>query len=390
MRALVDVIWNRLTGLMPGELNRNEMSWLLGPRSHLGLLTRRRAAMIINRVRLFAFLFAFLTPLWSVADYIVFPFSLWASLAVMRGLTSVAFVCLLYFYRPPDDLFGAYRAMSILFAIPTVFFVGSHMVLQTYNLDGISAAIGAGYAFLPFVLLAGLAIFPLAMVEVIAFASPILGAQLIAGIMSWQTMNWPSFFGAFWLLLLITGVSVLAGMSQLAFMIALVRQAFRDQLTGSFSRRSGEEILDLQSIIARRSQAPLAVAFIDLDHFKTINDRFGHEAGDQALISGTDRISRHMRRGDVLVRWGGEEFLLIMPNTDIQQAETAIMRLRQMGFGQRPDGSPLTASIGIAERISDECDDWRDLVEKADQRMYRAKQEGRDRCFSYDATPALP
>ncbi|HEX5392541.1 MAG TPA: GGDEF domain-containing protein [Rhodocyclaceae bacterium] len=384
----MDVIWNRLTGLMPGELNRNEMSWLVTPHSHLGLLSHRRATMIINRVRLFAFLFAFLTPLWSVADYLVFPFSLWLTLAVMRAVTSIAFIYLLYYYKPPSDLFGAYRAMSILFAIPTVFFVGSHIALASYNLDGISAAIGAGYAFLPFVLLAGLAIFPLAMVEVIAFASPILIAQIIAGIMSWSSMSWPSFFGAFWLLLLITGVSVLAGMSQLAFMIALVRQAFRDQLTGSFSRRSGEEILDLQTIIARRSQAPLAVAFIDLDHFKSINDKFGHDAGDQALKSGTERINQHMRRGDVLVRWGGEEFLLIMPNTDIKQAEMAISRMRQVGLGERPDGTPLTASIGIAERMADGTDEWHDLVEKADHRMYRAKQEGRNRYFYNDEANA--
>lgn len=384
----MDVIWNRLTGLMPGELNRNEMSWLLGPGSHLGLLTRRRAAMIINRVRLFAFLFAVLTPAWSVADFLVFPGSLALTLAVMRVLTCAGFVALLLYYRPPDDLFGAYRAMAMLFAIPTVFFVASHIVLDSYHLDGISAAVATGYAFLPFVLLAGLAIFPLAMVEVLVFSSPILIAQIVAGIMSWETMNWPSFAAAFWLLLLITGVSVMAGMSQLAFMIALVRQAFRDQLTGSFSRRSGEEILDLQSIIARRSQSPLAVAFIDLDHFKSINDRFGHDAGDQALISGTERITRHLRRGDVLVRWGGEEFLLIMPNTDLKQAETAIVRMRQLGLGSRPDGTPLTASVGIAERITDETDDWHELIEKADRRMYRAKQEGRDRYFCRDETSA--
>jgi GGDEF domain-containing protein len=85
---------------------------------------------------------------------------------------------------------------------------------------------------------------------------------------------------AFWLLALITGVSTLAGMSQLAFMIALVRQAIRDPLTGVFSRRSGEETLDLQFTIAQRSNAALSIAFIDLDHFKSINDSFGHEAGD--------------------------------------------------------------------------------------------------------------
>ncbi len=124
------------------------------------------------------------------------------------------------------------------------------------------------------------------------------------------------------------------------------------------------------------------MAFLDLDFFKRINDQFGHEAGDRALISMTDSVSQHMRHGDVLARWGGEEFLLIMPGTALDQAVTAIERLRKAGFGERPEGGRVTASIGIAERRADNVTDWKQLVEMADHRMYAAKQGGRDRVVS--------
>lgn len=384
------LVWQRLTGLMPGELNHSELSWLVTPQKHLSLLARRRAALIVNRVRLFAFLFAVLTPLWSVVDFVVFPFPLWRELALMRFAACGAFASLLIYYRSNGELFSAYRAMALLFAIPTVFYIASRTLLTYYELTGISAAIGAGYAFLPFVLLAGLSIFPLTLIESLVVASPILVCQAISGYLRWALVDWPSFAGAFWLLVLITGVAALAGVCQLAFMIALVRQAIRDPLTGVFSRSSGSELLDVHFMNAQRADAPLAVAFFDLDHFKRINDGFGHEAGDLALTGMTKRVTQHMRHGDSLARWGGEEFVLIMPGATLAQAETAIGRLRAAGFGTRPEGGPVTASIGIAERRADQAMDWKQLVELADQRMYLAKQGGRDRVVSQDAGEAMP
>lgn len=379
MQRIATRAWHRLANLMPEELKQAELGWLASPHRHQPLLARRRATMIINRVRLFALLFAILTPLWSVIDLLVFPFPLWLGLALLRLLVSAAFVLLLLYCRPSGNLFDAYRALALLFVIPTVFYVASYTLLNHYQLSGISAAIGAGYAFLPFVLLAGLSIFPLTLLENLVIASPLLLAQIFAGSLRWASLDWPSFAGAFWLLLLITGVSALAGMSQLAFMIALVRQAIRDPLTGVFSRVSGEEVLELQFTIASRNSAALSVAFIDLDHFKSINDQFGHEAGDATLLGMTNAISCNLRRGDVLVRWGGEEFLLIMPGTDPAQAQAILLRLRSLGFGMRPDHTPLTASIGVAERSADQVTDWKTLVDLADQRMYQAKQGGRDR-----------
>lgn len=377
--GIPDALWQRLSALLSGELKRTELGLLVSPHWHMALLARRRATMIVNRVRLFAFLFAVLTPLWSVVDLVVFPFPLWINLALMRLMAGAAFATLVLHYRPSGELFDAYRAMALLFAIPTVFYIVSFTVLGNYQLTGLPAAIGAGYAYLPFVLLAGLSIFPLTLLESLVIASPILVAQGAAGAMRWPALDWPSFAGAFWLLVLITGVSMLAGMSLLAFMIALVRQAIRDPLTGVFSRRSGEEVLELQFTIASRSDASLSIAFIDLDHFKSINDQFGHEAGDKALVDMATIVSGNLRQGDVLARWGGEEFLLIMPNTDVAQAQAALMRMRAVGFGQRPDGTVLTASIGIAQRSTETTPHWKALVDLADQRMYQAKQGGRDR-----------
>jgi len=92
-----------------------------------------------------------------------------------------------------------------------------------------------------------------------------------------------------------------------------------------------------------------------------------------------------LRGSDSLVRWGGEEFVVIMPDTDIEQAQIAMRRMVEDGLGFRPDGQPLTASIGLAERCFDCVEDQRQLLELADQRMYLAKSEGRNRLCTADA-----
>ena len=175
----------RLRGLMPDELNSSEFSALLVPHRHFSLLAQRRATMIVNRVRLFAFLFAVLTPLWAVIDYFAFPLPLWFALGALRFSASIAFILVVVHYRPSGSLGNAYRAMALLFAIPTLFYVASYQLLSGYSLAGMSAAIATGYAFLPFVLLAGLSIFPLSLFESALFAAPILLAQFLAGMLNW-------------------------------------------------------------------------------------------------------------------------------------------------------------------------------------------------------------
>lgn len=378
MSRVLEFISQRLVSFLPNELSPSELGQLLTPRRHSMLLGQRRATMIVNRVRLFAMLFAVLTPLWGIVDVMVFDSPLWIKLAFLRVLTSAAFAAVLVFYRPSGRLLDAYRAMAVLFIIPTLFYIASHLLLAGQALDGFSSAVATGYAFLPFVLMAGLAVFPLSLIENVVLATVLLIAQGIAGYLSWSTINWPSFAGGFWLLILIAWVTSLASTSQLAFMITLVRQAIHDPLTGTFSRGSGKEILNLNWANAMRNRQPISVAFLDLDHFKKVNDEFGHEAGDTVLRDFASQLSKQLRGSDCLLRWGGEEFVLLMPNTSLDKAQIALKRMMTSGFGQRPDGSPLTASIGLAEQLHDQVDSPQQLLALADQRMYQAKQAGRN------------
>jgi len=367
-----------LTRLL-ADIACESLSCMVLPGKHSPLLSRRRAEMIISRVRLVAAMFAVLTPLWIIIDVWVFEAKVALMLGAGRVVTSIGFAALAVAYSHSQKMSDAYRALAVMFGIPTLFFVYSHPLLSHFQLTGAAAAIAAGYAFLPFVMVAGLSVFPLTAMEGFLYALPVLCAEAGVALMQLDLLSWSSHLGAFWLLLLITATATLSGMSQLAFMAALVAQATHDPLTQCFSRASGEEMLNIQFRIANRNGSSLAVVFVDLDNFKKVNDGFGHDAGDKVLIGATEAIRDALRGGDVMIRWGGEEFLVLLPNTHCREAATLVERLRAKGLGTRPDGIEQTASFGIATNLADCAKDGPHLVELADQRMYRAKAEGKDR-----------
>lgn len=351
---------------------------LISGQDHSPLLSRRRAEIISSRVRLIAGAFAILTPLWIVVDVLVFPWPIMAMLMAGRIVTSVAFMLLALYCRGSSDIRIAHRAMAVMFIIPTLFFLFSHPLLSHYKMLGMADAIAAGYAFLPFVMAAGLSVFPLTAKEGIAFASPILLSEGIVALMQADMLSWSSHLGAFWLLFLITAVATLAGMSQLSFMSVIVEQGARDSLTGALNRLSGVDLLDFLFHLASRNKEPLSVVFFDLDNFKQVNDVYGHIEGDRVLTNASNAVKKNLRKSDLLLRWGGEEFVLVLPNTTCEKAMEMVARLRHHGLGTRPDNTPQTASFGVAEYISDDANSWDKLVELADQRMYQAKSAGKN------------
>jgi diguanylate cyclase (GGDEF)-like protein len=349
------------------------------PGAHSPLVQRRRAGLIVSRVRWVAAVFAILTPLWIGVDLTIFPEPLAWWLAGMRVMASAAFAAVALGFRNTESMRTAHLALGALLAIPTVFFLISDPLVSGYQITGLAQALAAGYAFLPFVMVAGLSVFPITALEGAVFSAPLILATIGIVLGDFELLPFRTYLGALWLLGLIAVVATLAGMSQLHFMIQLVNQASHDALTQVYTRRVGEELLDSQFSTAMRSGVPLSLAFLDLDNFKMVNDRFGHEEGDNTLRKATEQIRKVVRRGDIVIRWGGEEFLVVMPGTDSAGARVAIERLRSEGLGLRPDGARQTASIGVAERMADNTADWGDLVERADQRMYVAKKSGRDR-----------
>ncbi len=354
---------------------------LVSGRHHSLLFSRYRARFILSRVRMMAAIFALLTPLWIFIDFAAFPSHLAQSLATGRLLTSAAFALLAFYCRCTPSSGHARAAVALILTIPTAFFVFSRTLLAGAHLNALGTAMSAGYAFLPFVLLAGLALFPLVALETLLFSLPMLSIFLISDSLHSQNLL-PGFddLAVFWLLLLIAVVVSMASLSQLQLMKGLFQQSSLDPLTHLFNRRSGEQFLQLQMAQAKRHGFPLSIAFLDLDDFKQINDRYGHEVGDKMLLHTADAMKAALRESDALIRWGGEEFLVIMPFATVWQAAKRLSKIADSRVIQRPDGKALTWSAGIAQWPLDAAaNSWQEMVTLADARMYRAKTQGKGR-----------
>ena len=181
-----------------------------------------------------------------------------------------------------------------------------------------------------------------------------------------------------WLLCCCLAVATLAAMSQLHFLMALVNQSSHDKLTGTYARRIGEEMLNLQFGNARRNKRPLSLVFVDLDDFKKVNDRYGHDEGDRVLRTAAQSLLSGLRQGDLVIRWGGRGVPDRHAGHRHSRSADRHPAAPRRGAGRRPDGNPQTASIGIAECIAEAPESSTQLVEIADHRMYIAKQAGKD------------
>jgi len=163
----------------------------------------------------------------------------------------------------------------------------------------------------------------------------------------------------------------------------LSERATRDALTGLLDRREATRLLDEEISRARRYQRPLALLWIDLDHFKQVNDKMGHMAGDAVLRGLSQLLSTKVRQVDLVSRFGGEEFVVVLPEMDAAQAEQSAERLRQLveSIPLQLDGDrsvSLTMSVGVAV-YPDHGEDAPQLIAAADRAMYRAKAAGRNR-----------
>lgn len=160
-----------------------------------------------------------------------------------------------------------------------------------------------------------------------------------------------------------------------------LRTAYKDPLTGAKNRAAFECTMGRELSLARRQGAPLSLCVLDIDHFKRINDSYGHACGDVALRAVADCVANTIRSSDILFRYGGEEFVILLNNTALQGAFQLAERIRQAleNLNSVYQGQPLklTASIGVATLQKD--DDEYTLFKRADAALYKAKEEGRNR-----------
>ncbi len=169
----------------------------------------------------------------------------------------------------------------------------------------------------------------------------------------------------------------------------LKEQATHDPLTRVLNRRALEEIIHNEHSRSVRSRAPLSVIMLDIDHFKRLNDRYGHNVGDKVLISVANILTKNTRAYDSIARFGGEEFILLLPDTTVEKAKFIAEKLRMKIASHSYDHQSrskveITASFGATE-----CDlaneSWLNVLERADSALYLAKEAGRNRVIVFNS-----
>ncbi|WP_051246069.1 diguanylate cyclase [Thioalkalivibrio sp. ALE19] len=357
---------------------------LLDPRTHPETLQRSRVREAVWRLNLLAVLIGVLTPAWIVVDIATLPEREALQMGMARMLVAIALLSGLM-VRNPRSLKEVWASVGMVVAILSAFHLYSVLTLSSIAPDEISRTIALSYTLLPLVMVALVALFPLTLPEATMTAIPgflltlfTLGSApettAIGAVLSVEER--------IWMLSLIGGIAIFASVVQVRYMHEIIRQLDYDELTGCLTRRAGEMMLERST---RHRIASVVIMFVDLDKFSEVNNSFGHKAGDETLRAVSESLRTTLRAGDSVVRWGGEEFLILLPGADSHGVQVVLDRISRQGLGLRPDRLPITASVGVAVYPTD-GDNWRELVRNADMRMYEAKRRGGNRVIAGSGT----
>lgn len=178
-----------------------------------------------------------------------------------------------------------------------------------------------------------------------------------------------------------------AKQAEQALQTHLQELAFFDALTGLHNRRAGVQAAKREVKWSQREKIPLSIVLMDIDLFKRINDTYGHNTGDSALKMVAKKIESNLRETDIAIRWGGEEFLMLLPNTNSEGATLVAERIREKLSEDKELGFQITASLGITTKNFGD-DDQRTLshellIREADLALYHAKDQGRNQVQAY-------
>lgn len=208
---------------------------------------------------------------------------------------------------------------------------------------------------------------------------------------AWQDLMVPGVFLAGAVFVLVTARLSLQTATDLKRVALLEHENITDPLIGIYNRRFMERRLEDEYARAKRYANPISLLLLDIDHFKSVNDNFGHQAGDEVLKHLGKLLLNAVRDVDVVTRYGGEELLIIAPNTSRKEAVQLAERLREYvmshdlvltGSTTSRQALQITVSIGVAA-LDESVGDCETLVQHADQALYRAKEQGRNRVVAY-------
>ena len=372
-------LWQRGTLLLASS----QLGDVLSAYHHSADFNQTRATYIAVRLKLMAYVFAFSVPLMSIFDYLVLHEDKFLPMFLMRTLLSLLLIGLGYFSSKRCLKWVIRGLLPLAFVLPSLFYAGCMLVMSS---EPPSQAL-VGFTMMPMLIVAMMGLFPLTLINgcvIIALVlAPSIAAEYYFGdIHSLDALN------KLWLFLMFAGISLWLQVGQLLMLLKLYRESTLDPLTGLINRRVLVRRLDHEKLQVSRDGYTFSLLMFDLDRFKRINDTYGHQAGDKVLSHIAKLLRTQLRRNDIIARFGGEEFVAVLPGLDRSQAINVADRIRQainqqlINIDEDVD-IQVSTSIGVCE-----YEPWEEIeqtLRRTDDALYRAKTTGRDRVVSLDS-----
>ncbi|MDD2760315.1 MAG: GGDEF domain-containing protein [Methylomonas sp.] len=358
-------------------LNGFDLQDIFSAEHHTPDFIETRSEYIATRVRFMAFFYAIAVPLWTPIDYFLlshehFRLIVWPKLILTLVLLPLG-------QQAVRGLSCKHLHIVFMLTVLTacLFHFASMLILNS----GTPEPILAGYNYMPFMVVSMLGVFPLTINWSLTLISLILccylSLQAVLGrLIGMDTVN------TLWTFCILAGIALWVQSSQLLVLLKLYRESSRDPLTGIINRRIMMKCLASKIKHANEGGSPFCILLFDLDRFKRINDNYGHLVGDKVLKAAAEVLQQGLREQDVVARFGGEEFLAVLPQCRYPDAIALAEGMR--GDLNRTtvltaDGEEirLSTSIGITEyEIGEEIST---TLNRADEALYQAKETGRNR-----------
>ena len=358
--------------------SQDQLLDLLSPSEHPTFLQEHRNRVILERVSFLASLLAISVPLWFLVDLMLLPQEALLPIALIRVISTLVFVLQAWPWKIAPTLRNSWLSLgALLINLPITFFASAHYLLNVPP-DASSQLTVQLYALLPYIAIGLLGLFPLTAMEGALLTLP-LSLLTITGWSFYAASEFLQLLPTVWLLIIILGIVFFSSTLQLQYMISLIGRVDFDPVTGALTRRSGMENLAREFDQSIMNNRPLSVALVDVDEVQKIITEHGYATYDHVVQEAADILRDDLRNNDLLVRWGEKRFLLILPNTDCDGATVTVDRILAGGIGALPDGTPVTASIGVVERLCDRVETSQSMLKLLEQRREQAKRQGRDR-----------
>ncbi|WP_062662059.1 GGDEF domain-containing protein [Grimontia celer] len=363
---------------------KTQLGELLTARSHAAAFNTTRATYLRTRIVALCYIWAALCALWIPVDALLLNESV-TTLAIFRLKLCAVLLFIGWTTNQRSTLNACRNAMFALVVSLNMFYMlTNHQLGYPHNIDAFSYC----YNLLPFVYVVILTILPLTVKESVCVMLITAASQIYVDIQSGALLSFDT-IALYWLQTVVGILVIWAQTSKLHMMLRLYRHATLDPLTGVYNRRMLLTLAKRDFENTRTKSRPYSVLLMDLDRFKRVNDRYGHHAGDIVLQAFTQAVQETQRKSDIFGRFGGEEFILFLPQCSADNAQLVadriMTRVRDMGIEVEGVSEPLkvTTSIGISTSLC-KSDDLSLILEQADQALFKAKNGGRDQSSTYD------